>query len=244
VALIVQISAAVMTAVGGACLEIVTGSDISPMTFALIEGAVACSASYLIGLDVWWLVIQLVFAPAALAMLRADLHPAIYLTGFLSLLGIYWTTFRTRVPLFLSDAAVWREVQAQLPESSRFAFVDIGSGLGGLLFHLDRSCARGDYEGIEIAPLPWLLGWLRAKCGGSSVLMRYGDYAGLDLASYDVVFAYLSPAAMPALWQKAKCEMRPGTLLMSCEFLIAGVPHDAAVELPGRRRRMLYSWTM
>jgi hypothetical protein len=34
------------------------------------------------------------------------------------------------------------------------------------------------------------------------------------------VFAYLSPAAMPALWRKAQREMRPGSLLVSYEFEI------------------------
>jgi hypothetical protein len=133
-------------------------------------------ASYLIGLDVWWLAIQFAFAPAALVLLRAEIYPAIYLVGFLLLLGVYWTTFRTRVPLFLSDAAVWRAVQAQLPMSSQFTFIDIGSGFGGLLFYLDRAHPGGKYEGIEIAPLPWFFGWLRAKNTDSSVRMRHGNY--------------------------------------------------------------------
>lgn len=35
-----------------------------------------------------------------------------------------------------------------------------------------------------------------------------------------MVFAYLSPAAMPALWSKAQREMRAGSFLASYEFEI------------------------
>jgi predicted O-methyltransferase YrrM len=51
----------------------------------------------------------------------------------------------------------------------------------------------------------------------------------LDFAQFDVVFAYLSPAAMPELWKKAQREMRPGSLLISYEFPIEGVEPNLIV---------------
>jgi hypothetical protein len=63
------------------------------------------------------------------------------------------------------------------------------------------------------------------------------------LSDYDVVFAFLSPAAMPALWRKASAEMRPGTLLLSYEFSIPGTtPH--IIDHPVENGPALYGWYM
>jgi len=68
-----------------------------------------------------------------------------------------------------------------------------------------------------------------------------GDYRALDFAQYDVVFAYLSPAAMPALREKAQAEMRPGTLLLSYEFGFAGMPPDVTLPV-APNGTVLYGW--
>jgi len=68
-----------------------------------------------------------------------------------------------------------------------------------------------------------------------------GDYERLDFADYDAVFAYLSPAAMTALWRKAKKEMRPGSMLMSYEFAINDSTPTLSVYLPNTGRT-LYIW--
>jgi hypothetical protein len=53
-----------------------------------------------------------------------------------------------------------------------------------------------------------------------------GSYTDLDFSRYDVIFAYLSPAATEMLWSKAFKEMKPNALLVSHEFPIIGVvPH-------------------
>jgi hypothetical protein len=68
-----------------------------------------------------------------------------------------------------------------------------------------------------------------------------GDYESLDFAHYDAVFAYLSPAAMTALWHKARREMRPGSMLMSYEFAIQGAPPTISRYLQDTGRT-LYIW--
>jgi predicted O-methyltransferase YrrM len=98
--------------------------------------------------------------------------------------------------------------------------VDIGSGLGGFTLHLAAARPESVVVGIELAPLPWLVSRLRAAWSGSRARFLRGDYEQLNFAEYDLVFAYLSPAAMPALWRKAQREMRPGSLLASYEFEI------------------------
>jgi len=93
-------------------------------------------------------------------------------------------------------------------------------------------------------PLPWLFSCARAYLNKKPGRFLRSNYHKIDLADYDVVFAYLSPAAMPDLWAKAHAEKRPGSLLLSYEFPIPGVPHQFALQAPSGRGRMLFGWRM
>jgi hypothetical protein len=209
------------------------------LAFALMQGALATVLARWRRLPWWWLAIQFAFPLAVVGANAVALPRWIYLTAFLLLLLTYWSTFRTRVPLYNCGPAVWHQVGRLLPDGP-VRFLDIGSGLGGIVLHLAASHPQGSFTGIEVAPLPWLISWLRARAGsfatprggsdmaGACRFLR-GDYGQQNLGGYDVVFAYLSPVAMPALWEKARDEMLPGSLLLSLEFFIPGVTPDFSV---------------
>jgi hypothetical protein len=236
--------------------------------FALLQGVLAAALARWRRLPSWWLVIQFVFPLALVGASALALPRWIYLIAFLLLLLTYWSTFRTRVPLYNCGPDVWREVGRLLPPGP-VRFVDIGSGLGGIVLHLAGTHPRGSFTGIEIAPLPWLVSRLRAaglklrarRAGrtssadiadiaghGATGACRFvrGDYLRHDFSGQDVVFAYLSPVAMPALWQKACAEMRPGALLLSLEFAIPGVVPDflQACGSNGQSGKLLYGFRM
>lgn len=189
----------------------------------------------------WWLAIGLLFPLALLGASQFAIPPWLFLAVFLFMLVLYWSTFRTQVPYYPSGKAAWDAVAAHLPQNRPVSFIDIGSGLGGLVLDLAQRRADMTAAGIELAPLPWLASWLRAKLTNSRAVFLRGDYERLDFADYDAVFAYLSPAAMTALWRKAKNEMRPGAMLMSYEFTISESAPSLSVYLPNTGRT-LYIW--
>lgn len=199
---------------------------------ALLQGGVAAAISRRRAMPSWWIVIQLLFPIAAIAVLALRLQPWIFIAAFAALLALYWTTFRTQVPYFPSSRAVRDAVAGLLPTGRAVRFIDIGSGFGGLPIHLARQRPESAFVGIEIAPLPWLFSLLRARCARSGVHFIRGDYGRGGLGDFDVVFAYLSPAAMPALWRQACSQMRPGSLLLSYEFGVPGA--DAHIVLHPR----------
>lgn len=214
------------------------------LAVALLQGGWAALLAWRADLAPWWRAIQLLFAPAlVLARGAADaaaLPPAVFLGVFIVLLLIFWSTFRTQVPLYLSGREAWDAVAGLLP-ARPLAVIDIGSGLGGLVMDLARRRPDCDVSGIELAPLPWLAARLRARATGSRARFLRGDYERLNLGHYDVVFAYLSPAAMSALWRKAEAEMKPGSLLVSYEFVIAErAPDRRFVTTNGRKT--LFVW--
>jgi hypothetical protein len=210
-------------------------------TVALLQGGFACLLARWRKLAVWWLAISLVFPLTLVEALALHLPPALYLGVFVFLLLLFWSTFRTQVPYYPSGPWVWDEVARLLPQQRPVCLVDIGSGIGGLVLSLARRRPESTFVGIELAPLPWLVSRLRARLAGSSARFVRGDYEHLDFANYDAVFAYLSPAAMSALWHKAAREMRPGAMLFSYEFVITEKAPDLSI-VPKGRGATLYVW--
>ncbi|KQQ39983.1 methylase [Duganella sp. Leaf126] len=218
---------------------------VSYLTVAVVHGLVAAAITWRAGLAPWWRLIELLFPLAVLAALALQLPSWIFLLVFLVLLGWYWSTFRTQVPYFPSSPGVWDAVRQQLPEpragGGRLRVIDIGSGLGGFVLYLARVRPDVDVVGIELAPLPWLTSWLRARLSGSRAQFLRGDYEQLDFGQFDLVFAYLSPAAMGQLWRKAQAEMCPGSNLISYEFDICGKPPDLVIHATNDTTP-LYKW--
>ena len=208
----------------------------------VLQGGIAALFSRLWRQPVWWQVLHALFLPAILLARQANLPAGVYLAAFLLLVVFYWSTFRTRVPLYLSDHKAWQAVASLLPEARAFGFIDLGSGLGGLLFHLESRFPQGRFSGTEIAPAPWLISRLRTWLKHSQVHFMRHDYAVLDLADFDVVFAFLSPAAMPALWQQAQAQMRSGSLFISLSFAVDTRQPDHVVALAEGARHTLYAW--
>ena len=136
---------------------------------------------------------------------------------------------------------VWEAVAGLLPDRQPVRVIDIGSGLGGLVLDLARRSPAIEATGIELAPLPWLASRLRARLARSRARFIRGDYNTLNFGEFDLVFAYLSPAAMDALWRKAEREMRPGSLLLSYEFVI-GDPCPNRTVYPTEGGPGLHIW--
>ena len=238
-ALLLQIAAVLLAALS------MRAAPLPPLGFALLCGTYAAAFSHFARQARWWLYIQFLFAPALVVMLTLDIPSGFFLTAFLVLLAVYWSTFRTQVPLYLSSDKVWHVLEELLPSRQGFRFVDLGSGLGGVLTHLARIRPDGYYHGVESAPLPLLWSWLRIRLGGHrNCSVRWGSLWDCDLSEYDVVFAYLSPVPMERLWHKACAEMRPGTLFVSSTFSVPGQLPQRTIEVDDLHRSTLQVWKM
>ncbi len=216
-------------------------ADGDVMTWALLQGIVAAGLGRGLDMETWWLPIHALFVPGLVWMLGLGLPPVYAFSAFCLLASVFWGVSRTRVPLFLSSRAAAQAVAGLLPPDGNFSFLDLGCGLGGVLTCLARARPAGCYHGIESAPVPFLLSRLRALLGAPSCRITWGDFRDLDLGRYDVVYAYLSPAAMGGLWQKASREMRSGSLLISNSFAVPGVPPALTLATGGSR---LLLWRM
>lgn len=203
-------------------------ADISVPTLplAILVGMTAAATATFLALPVWWRVINLLFVPMICLMQQAELDARWYLGGFLLLAVTSLGTIRTRVPLFLSSARAAMELARRLPEDG--SLCDLGCGLGGPLARVAKARPDAQLVGVEAAPLNWLISRMRLPRRAE---IRLGSLWDMDLSRFDVVYAYLSPAPMARLWEKASREMKPGSLFISNSFAVPGLRFDEVIEL-------------
>lgn len=215
--------------------------QVSSISLVMLQVSYSVMISYFAGMAKWWQWIHLIFPIAIWVMFDLALPNEIYLIAFIITLSLYWTTFRTQVPFYPSGPTVWEKVAQFIPTESAIRLVDIGSGLGDMSMHIAKVRPNCLVEGVEIAPLPWLISFIRSKLKRSAATFKMADYHDLNFADYNIIFAYLSPAAMQALWLKSCVEMKPGSLLISYEFEIPGV-QPSQVILSASQDKNLYIW--
>ena len=224
-------------------LWLAQGWDAPPTIVPLAaHGALAALIGHGLGLQRWWAPLQF-FLPFALAGARdLDLPSWLYLLAFLTLALVYWNAAGERVPLYLSNKETWRALESLLPEGP-VRFIDLGAGLGGTGLYLAARRPESRFTGVESAPLPFAFAWLRHRFfapGNAQIL--FGSLWQQNLADYDVVYCFLSPAPMERLFAKARKEMKPGSLFISNSFTVPGQNPQDLRELTDRRGTKLLIW--
>lgn len=247
--LVVAMLAQLMAAVGVLGLAwgwmVVLGDTPPLMAPLLIQGGLAALLGSRFGLAAWWLPIQFVLPSAVVVGLSLPVPPWVFLAAFLGLLLVYWNSAGERVPLYLTNRTAWAALDGILPEKTDLTFIDLGSGLGGVIGYLAERRPQGRFDGVESAPAPFLLSWLRLKLFGlSNVDPAYGDMWKTDLSSYDAVYCFLSPAPMAELHEKVRREMRPGSLFISNSFEVPGYPADQVIKVDDRRKTKFHIWRL
>ena len=207
---------------------------------AVLQGACAALVSWRFGAPRWWWLINFIFMPLAVIALAIGIAPGWYLFAFVLTLLVFWRTDKSRVPLYLSNADTATAVAGLLPQQA-CSVIDLGCGDGRLLRRLAEARPDCRFTGIEHAPLTWLLAKL-VNLGRANVAIRYGDFWQQSLAEFDVVYAFLSPAPMPALEQKAEGEMEKGKLLISNSFPLPDQEAEQIVQLADRRQTRLFCY--
>ncbi|MCC6535489.1 MAG: class I SAM-dependent methyltransferase [Burkholderiales bacterium] len=225
-----------------ALVPVLAGLDVSLAQWALVQGAIAMRIATLCGAPAWWPPLHLGFTPALVWAQGLAVAPLAWGAAFLALVAVYGSTLRTQVPLFLTARAVREALGVLLAPERGVRFIDLGCGLGTVIAALKRARPDCEFHGVELAPLPFLVSRWRGARAGCRIQRR--DLMSIDLGQYDVVYAFLSPAPMPALWAKARREMRRGSLFVSLAFAVPGVePHETIRVAPGERHT-LYLWRM
>ncbi len=167
----------------------------------------------------------------------------IYLGLFLAMAMVFGGGLFTRVPLYHASRDAWAKLEDLLPDRPGLRFVDLGCGFGGPVAHLAEARPEARFLGVEASPFTWLVAWLRCL-PRSNAHIRLGSLWRTDLAGFDVVYAFLSPVPMPALWAKVRREVKPGSRFISHSFEVPGETPHRVIPVAGREGARLLVWEL
>ena len=134
--------------------------------------------------------------------------------------ALYVSTSRVRISAFL-DA---------VPMKAGQLLVDIGCGDGRVLRQVRRR-----YEVRAVGYELNLLAYVKAKLlcfGRKNIQIRWRNFWTVDLSEADVVFCYLFPDVMRNLAAKLKSDLKPGAVVVSCNFHLPGFSPERVLR-PG-----------
>lgn len=232
------VALAVLWVVAGIAAQGLGGTLPLPAELVL-QGTMAALLGWRWGLPRWWIPLQLVFVPGLYAALQLPVPSYAYLGVLVLLILALGNSVRERVPLFLTSRPTWVKLAALLPERPGVRFVDLGCGFGGGLARLTESRPDAELTGVENGPIPWLVSRIRIA-PRPACHVRWRDLWAIDLAGFDVVYAFLSPEPMARLWAKARREMRPGTVFISNSFAVPDAIPETVVDVGDRRGSRLW----
>lgn len=241
-ALLAQLVAAPVSLGAGLALA----GRMSPWGLVLVvvclQAGVAMAVTYRLRLPVWWLLIATLFPLAlALSLNAGDLPAWPFGLAFVVLYLFFSNTARERVPLYLTNRATAEAIDGLMRERGLARFIDLGCGFGGVVRAVAGDGRRA--VGVETAPMAYLVSAVLSLLTGRGEILRR-DLWTADLSGVDIAYAFLSPEPMPALYEKARSEMKPGSLLVSNSFAVPDVEPTEVWELSDRRQTQLYLYVM
>ncbi len=228
---------------------LVSGAGIGLEVWVLVtaQAVLASIITILLGLGRGWGLVQFILPWATWGALYLEIPSWAYLVCFVLTYALYKNVGAERVPLYLSNQTTWLALEELLEgaDIEDNAFIDLGSGLGGTITYLGGKNLKWKFEGVESAPLVFIISWLRILISGQArdkgnVSVHFGDMWGVNLNKYNIVYAFLSPAPMVRLLEKAKNEMRPGGIFVSNSFWPNDEDFDECLELADGRKTKLY----
>ncbi len=213
------------------------------MLWVLLQAVLAVFLSRGMDLSPRWVFMQAALPFLVRALWHAPIPAWVYLALFLGLALVFGGGLLSRVPLYHASRDTWEKLEDLLQEGPGLRLVDLGCGFGGPVAHLAKARPDGLFAGVEASPVPWLVAWLRCL-PHKNAHIRLGSLWRTDLADFNVVYAFLSPVPMPALWAKARREMKPGSRFISHSFEVPGEFPQRVIPVAGREGARLLVWEM
>jgi len=134
--------------------------------------------------------------------------------------ALFVSSSRVRVAAFI-DA---------VPMHTGQLLIDIGCGDGRVLRKASK-CYGAKAIGYEVN----LMAYIKARLlclGDKNIQIKWKNFWKENLAGADVVFCYLYPDVMKRLSDKLRSDLKPGTVVASCNFALPGFQSEKILR-PG-----------
>ncbi len=124
--------------------------------------------------------------------------------------ALFVSSSRVRVAAFIEA----------VPMQTGQLLIDIGCGDGRVL-RMASKCYGAKGIGYEVN----LLAYIKARLlcmGDRNIQIKWKNFWNAKLTAADVVFCYLYPDVMKRLSDKLRSDLKPGTVVASCNFALPG----------------------
>lgn len=224
----------------GLIASLVIGFSFFEFETFLVLGFVGLIFSLIFKFSSWWKIIHTIFLPSLYLVHQQNIEPTWFLVGFFILFLLFKGATTDQVPLYLSNQKTIEALVDVLSKKEEGKnFLDIGAGIGTILSPLAKQFPQMLFFGVENAPLSWFIGQIRLF-RQTNIQWKMKNLWDTNLSQFDIVYAFLSPVPMTAIWEKSKKEMKPGSLLISNTFQIEGVQPYQIIEIDCTPKRILY----
>jgi SAM-dependent methyltransferase len=214
-------------------LAIIVWNHIPSAVFLIgLSLAIATILSVIVKLPIPWIAMNGVLPIAAFLSLSTEVSGIYYLVPLIALALIFGPAIRDRVPYFPTTKPCYQIILSELPDDKEFSFVDLGCGLADLMIYLARERPNGDFTGVELGVLPYILAKIRIKRSKlSNITVECRDIWRYKTDRFDYIYSFLSPAAMPRVWEKISVEHKPGAVFISNSFPVSEIA-EREVDIP------------
>lgn len=121
---------------------------------------------------------------------------------------------------------------------------DLGCGDGIVLFQLAARQPNARYIGIEVAPIPLLVGLVRKVLAGAkakNVTLRMRDLFALSYGDADVVFIFLLSDSYPKLMKKLAGKLKPDARVVVEAWPLPDIEPERTIREEGKLPLYIYS---
>jgi SAM-dependent methyltransferase len=226
--------------IGIGILSLVKDSLVHPGALLSLHSLIAFLVARWLKLSLPWQLFNLLLAPGVVLYSLLELPSGVATTALIVTLLLYAPTFWTRVPYFPTSPKMYERILEHIPEHGAVKVLDLGCGMARLLGFLSGKRPEASFVGVEISPLALLLAraWMLLR-GRKNVRLEFKNFWNMSLADYDIVYAFLAPGPMPALWEKVQEEMKPGSLFITNTFQVEGSAHQV-IQVDDSHQDALY----
>lgn len=247
VALIAQGTAVVAALVAIQGHHAVTGGDLPSWVKVAIACGAAGGVALLLRAARGWAALMTALPALFVGLLWLD--PPIWVPPLILivLVLVMRNSLGDRVPLYLSNRPTLDALTGLLPSDRAIRTVDLGCGLAAvpLAWAKANKNPQSVFLGVENAPIPYVVAKCRAKLSGDRrITITWRSIWDVDLSGFDLIYVFLSPHPMAAVYEKVSAEAKHGGLLVSNSFAVPGHAPDRTLPLSAGRSTGLLIWEM
>lgn len=173
---------------------------------------------------IFWLVALIVFILIVSVLLLIQFYQ-ILINGFPPFL----TTKKKIVDLIIT------EIKKNNIELGGKIVYELGCGKALFLSGMEKEYKNAKLIGVENSPIPYLISKVRFFLRRSRVILKRENFFKMNLKEADLIYCYLNVRTMASLREKLLAECRPGTIIISCTFLLPKVEAVKIIELEDRK---------